>query len=450
MTTRDHRTWLHDYRLQSLISVRPLDRLYAGAHRVTGQRVMVRQILPGVPKSEQEATASVVREHATRMSTLTDPHLLPVLEFTAETAGPLYLVTDVPRGTTLGELVSYAGTLPTELVAALGIAIAKRLRYAHAHSVCHLALHRESVLIRPDGTVTITDLGLAAMWVARLGPKLRQVHSAWGAVFPEPGCVPPEVLANESLGPWTDIYGLGALMYTLATTQTPFDGKSVVAFNSIISAPTPPDPRRSYVGVDEELAEVIVGCLHRSPSDRAYESMDLLLNALQPLAGSWPEAVADYQAALSDHSWLERYEPRLRVVEAGDERHMDSPAPTPAVVPLFDEPEAPMNEAELLARMTADQRAIYLSGGRAQRRTRGSELRRGALLGAVLAVVLAAFFLPDLWESALRPKAPIQPAVAPPQNTSSAAMAAQPAKIMRSQEKEQYARRRRPIVLYLD
>ena len=88
---------------------------------------------------------------------------------------PLYLVTDVPRGTTLGELVSYVGTLPTEFVAALGLALTKRLHYAHERGVTHLALHRDSVLIRPDGTVTITDLGIAAMWVER--EKLRRVFS---------------------------------------------------------------------------------------------------------------------------------------------------------------------------------------------------------------------------------------------------------------------------------
>jgi serine/threonine protein kinase len=314
--------------------------------------------------------------------------------------------------------------------------------------VTHLALHRDSVLIRPDGTVTITDLGIAAMWVERLGEKLRQVHSAWDAVYPEPGCVAPEILAYEPLGPKTDIYGLGALLFTLSTTQAPFQGRSVVAFNSILSSPTPPDPRSIYTEVDEELAEIIVACLHRNPDDRGYPDMASLAEALKPLAGDWPQVMRDYRAALMDNSWLERFEPRLRVVDGGDAQSAEAPIPAPAVIPLFEEPASPLTEAELLSRMTNQQRAVYLAGERQHDTAAPSQVRRGAILGIILAFLVGAYFFPSLWGDGLTVQMQKTNAARPtwttPQSRSSL-----PSVRNRPCEQEQPARGRYNITLYL-
>ena len=478
MRSRDHRSWLHDYNLQSLVEVRALERLYSGVHRETGRRVMIRQLLPGIPESERIATAEVVAAHLRRLSALTDPLLLPALEYTASPDGPLYLVTDVPRGSSLGELIAYAGTLPLDLTATLGTAIAKRLRYAHSHGVAHLALHRGSILLRPDGDITITDLGLASMWFDRLGEKLRQVHSAWNSVYPDPGCVPPEVLAGEPLSEAADVYGLGALLFCMATMQSPYQGQSVVAYNSILSAKAPPDPRAIYADVDDALAEIIMGCLRRVPEERTYQTMNEVIAALGPHCGVWPDVLDGYQSALKDFSWLERAEPRLTLVNGGEGKEALEEPTDEAVVPLFSPTGDRLTEAELLAAMTSEQRAIYLAGERSATSSRRPELHRAVLLGTVIAVLVGAFILPDLWLGADRARVITSPSTpttlgafsgatrgaskAPPPAADAPPVAGEPSGAhtrndtrgntirSRGAADEQPARSRYPIVLYLD
>lgn len=359
--------------------------------------MLVRQLLPGLPAAERQATAEVFDRHMQRLSLLDDPGTLPVREYATTEAGPFYFVTDVPVGITLGELVLATGSMPVPTAAALGLAIASRLVHAHERGVHHLGLHRGVVLIDPHGGVTVLDLGLVPLLLERVDGRLRGVHTAWDFLFPDSGAVAPELLAGEETSSATDVYGLGTLLYLMMTAVLPHTGSSVVAYNAILSSRDGVDPRKDMPDLAPQFADLVARCLRRAPFERP--SFDELIQGLSAHAETLEEALAPYRPVLHSRRYVERFEPLLRVVDGGRGLGPSEPdePPSPGVVPLFREPNATMSEAELLAHMSVEQRGIYLAGTRGRGGdSRRQQLRRGALLGVIIAIVVWLYLAPSL------------------------------------------------------
>ena len=395
------------HHLESLLAVRPLERVYAG--RSVGSQtdaVLVRQLLPGLPAEEIEATAEVFSRHMERMTLLTHPGTLPVREYSQGTEGPFYFVTAVPQGITLGELLTAAGSLPVSVAASIGLELVDRLSHAHDREIWHLGLHRGHVLLAPVAQLSVLDLGVLPLLLERAQGRLRHVHSAWDFLFPDPGTVPPELLSGEELGPHTDVYGVGALLYAMVTAVAPYRGTSVLAYNAILSHGAPRDPRLEIADIDDDFAELVLRCLSRRPEDRP-PSMTALREVLTRWAGPLEEALRDYQPVLLPRSYVDRFQPLLRVVEG--RQKLPGPSgepPAPAVVPLFRDPEpGAANEAELLAAMTPEQRRVYMAAARSAAMgnevppSRRQQIQRGVALGVILAVIALAFLLPQvMWD----------------------------------------------------
>lgn len=406
---------LANHHLQSLLAVRPLDRVYAGTPTAPDEgAVLVRQLLPGIPEAEATQTAEVFTRHMAQLARLSLPGTLPVREYTTAESGPFYFVTDVPVGVTLGELLKAAGSLPVVTCASIGVALGGLLSHAHENGVSHLALHRSQVLVTPDAEMTLLDLGIVPMLLERVHGRLRRVHTAWDFLFPDPGAVAPELLAGEDPGAATDVYGMGALLYLLSTLVLPYTGTSIVAYNAILSGQDDVDPRSEIADLDPAFAELVARCLRRDPSRRP--PMKDVIDQLQTLAEPLDVALDQYRPVIVARSYVERFKPLLRVVDGGRASEDEpAPPPSPAVVPLFADGASELTEGELLARMNAEQRRIYMAGVTAPMESDSStrtQMRRGIVAGLVLAIIAVMFLMPTLTatspqEGASGPRTPI-------------------------------------------
>ncbi|MFT5430595.1 MAG: serine/threonine protein kinase [Myxococcota bacterium] len=394
---------LSEHHLRSLLAVRPLERVYEGTARGTETPVIIRQLLPGLPADQHEETIQLFEAHLERMVRLTDPGTLPIREHVSATDGPMYVVTDTPVGSTIGELVRDAGSLPAALVAALGTSIAQKLAHAHECGVTHASLRRDLILVDSSGRISVLDLGVVPMLLDRTQGKLKRVHIAWDSLFPEPGAVAPEILAGDAVTPSTDIYGLGALLYLMATAHMPYDGQAVVVYNAILSGTQPVDPRDVIADLDPQLADLIAECLKRDPAERP-ESMSVVQKRLAELSPvELADALGPITPIVSDRLYTDRFKPLLRLVAGGGGRDMVAEEPAgPGVVSLFSNPNAaPMSDGELLARMSNEQREIYFAGSSAmqERPKRQDQTRRGMILGFLLTALLLVWLLPQLISS---------------------------------------------------
>ena len=377
------------------------------------RRVLIRRLLPGAPDEEKAETATVFQQHLDRLAQLTHPDTLPVHEFSCGEAGPFVLATDVPTGVTAAELIESHGPLSSRQAASLGYAIATRLFHAHELSIIHGALHPGSVLVNGQGNVVLMDLGLAPMLLDRLSARLQRFPAAWNAVFPTPGAVSPEVLKGETPSVQTDVYGLGVLLYTLLTGRTPFEGTAVLAQNAILLGTVPIQTADAVPDVDVTLAGIVDRCLERDPSRRPADLSEIIA-ALETLADPMSTALDTLQSHVHNKPYVDRFESRLRVVDAAaSSADLSEP---PSVAYLFSDATVPSSEAELLRQLTPEQRHLFIRMT-AENSVRDEgrhgrvrfQIRRGVVMGAIVGVVAVMILWPSWMDDTPDPSQPYTP-----------------------------------------
>ncbi len=212
------------------------------------------------------------RAEAQSMARLRHPNIVTVHE-TGEHQGRPYFVMDLVEGTSLGESVQAFVEHPRE-AAALVETIAMAVHHAHQRRILHNDLKPANILIDAEGRPHITDFGLAR----RLAEG--EDASATGAVGGTVGYMSPEQFDGREITTASDVYGLGAILYTLLTGRTPFRGKTVAETVELVRTAQPTSPRALNPRVDRDLEAICLRCLKKQRSER-YVSASSLAHDLE-------------------------------------------------------------------------------------------------------------------------------------------------------------------------
>lgn len=170
-------------------------------------------------KAEFENQKAKFRKEAMRLINLQHPNVVRVYDLFEEN-GTAYYVMDYLDGQSLSAQMKAMGRPFTESET---IAVARQLLDAldavHSHNIWHLDLKPGNVMTAADGRVVLIDFGASKQFHDNDGHSL---STSTGLCY-TPGYAPTEQIAAETnrLGPWTDVYALGATMYNLLTSQTP-------------------------------------------------------------------------------------------------------------------------------------------------------------------------------------------------------------------------------------
>ena len=198
------------------------------------------------------------------------------LHAAGEEAGSPYLVMDYVTGASLQDRIQQAPLEPEAAVSLL-IPLCEALAAAHAVGILHRDLKPENVLLREeDGSPVLIDFGLAKdISEGALGPTRS------GAILGTPGFWSPEQARGErgSVGPGTDVYGLGAILYAVLTGEAPFRGGSLAEVVIATANRPAPLPSASAPGVDAALDRICLRCLAKDPGER-FEGPAALAEAL--------------------------------------------------------------------------------------------------------------------------------------------------------------------------
>jgi hypothetical protein len=246
-----------------------------------------------------EGRARFLRE-ARAAAGLRHPNICPVHEV-GEHHGEPYLVMDYIDGPTLHD---WLGQNPTarrcaELVALLARAVA----HAHARGVIHRDLKPNNILVeRTTGQPVLTDFGLAKL-LDEAGDQLSQSGTVQGT----PAYMSPEQAAGKSghIGPHSDIYSLGAILYELLTGRPPYLG-SVGEVLKLVQTEDPAPPRRINPRIHPDLETVCLTAMARDPGQR-YSSALALAEDLEHFAAG--ETIRARRARLFRRTvrWVRRH-----------------------------------------------------------------------------------------------------------------------------------------------
>ncbi len=249
-----------DYEIAAELGRGGMGVVYRVRQKSLNRVVALKMLLPGSLataadlkrfKTEAEATAN-----------LRHPNIVTVHEV-GECEGCHYYSMDFIDGTSLSGRLS-SGPLSGRVAARYVEAIARAIQHAHQHGILHRDLKPGNILIDRADEPHVTDFGLAK----RLDGDSRQTRT--GAVLGTPGYMAPEQAAGRTrdLGPATDVYGLGAILYECLTGRPPFQAETPVATIQQVLERDPAPPSLLNPNVEKDLETICLKCLEKDPANR--------------------------------------------------------------------------------------------------------------------------------------------------------------------------------------
>jgi serine/threonine protein kinase len=190
---------------------------------------------------------------------LAHPNVVSVFD-TGEHQGVPYIVMEYVEGASLAELIARQGRLAPDDVVPLGLQACAGLQHAHDHGLIHRDVKPHNLLVRADGTLKVTDFGIAvSMDATRITTD--------GTILGTAAYLAPEQVAGEELSGTVDVYGLGAVLYEALTGRPPLQVSSLAELGSVVTRD--PEPvRRASPDVPPALEHAIMHALERRPEAR--------------------------------------------------------------------------------------------------------------------------------------------------------------------------------------
>jgi len=249
-----------DYELLEELGRGGMGVVYKARQKSLNRTVAVKMLLDG-PLANL-TTAGRFRSEAEAAAQLRHPNIAAIYEI-GEQDGLLYFSMDYVTGVSLADL-ALNQPLSVETSVRLVQTIAETIQFAHQRGTIHRDLKPSNIIVDEQGKPHILDFGLAKRVEARGDFTLT------GQSLGSPGYAPPEQVDSKrgSVGVWSDIYGLGAILYYLLTGRPPFAGNSLTdTFYQTLHQPPAP-PSSINLEVSRALDDICLKCLEKDPAKR--------------------------------------------------------------------------------------------------------------------------------------------------------------------------------------
>lgn len=245
------------------------------------REVAVKQmrIPPGLGGAElAEFTGRAIQE-ARAAGRLSHPSIVMIHDV-VEHAGQPWIVMDLVPGRSLDKVIREDGPLPVQRVAEIGLSILDALEAAHARGILHRDVKPGNVLIAADGRAMLTDFGIAAPLTAGAASPGSRGTAAAGS----PAYMAPERFRGEVDGPPSDLWSLGATLYTAVEGRPPFQRDLAAALVAAVLLHEPQPMERA----SPELAWLVLRLLDKDPARRPPPQV--VRQTLHALAAAPPSA----------------------------------------------------------------------------------------------------------------------------------------------------------------
>ncbi len=287
-----------DYELLDEIARGGMGVVWKARQSSLNREVALKMIRAGALASRDEVER-FLRE-AEAAANLQHPNIVAIHEV-GEHSGQHYFSMDYVAGRDLGDLVKDGPLSPGRAARYVKI-IADAIHFAHQRGTLHRDLKPQNVLIDAADQPRITDFGLAKVMKDDSG--LTQP----GVVMGSPSYMPPEQASGRhgDIGPASDVYSLGAMLYELLTGRPPFRGATALATLRDVMEAEPVPPRRLQADIAPDLETICLKCLEKNPSTR-YPSARALAEELDRFLRGEPIQARPASAVRKAVSWARRH-----------------------------------------------------------------------------------------------------------------------------------------------
>jgi serine/threonine protein kinase len=252
--------------------------------------VALKMLLPEAQADEEDRLR--FKTEMAVVSRLQHPNLIQIYEV-GEFEGRPFFSMEFVDGGSLEDKLKGQPMAPKE-AAKIAAVLARAMHYAHRHNIVHRDLKPANVLLTADGLLKITDFGVAKR-------QDRGGKPAQEMVLGTPIYMAPEQARAkaEEIGPHTDVYALGAMVYEFLTAAPPFMGETVqdtllkVLYEELVP------PSRLQARIPRALEAIVVKCLEKEPAKR-YATAEALAIDLEKF-------LTDEGEQKSGSGWLTRW-----------------------------------------------------------------------------------------------------------------------------------------------
>jgi eukaryotic-like serine/threonine-protein kinase len=230
--------------------------------------------------SDEEFVERFKRE-AQSAAALSHPNIVSIFDRGEAEDRTYYIAMEYLSGGTLKDRILKGGALPARTSVAVALQIAEALRAAHERDVVHRDIKPHNILITGTGDVKVTDFGIAR--AASSSTMTRTGHILGTAHY-----ISPEQAMGEPVGPASDLYSLGVVLYEMLTGELPFDadtplGIAMKHVNGHLRPPQAVNP-----AIPDGINAVTVRLLAKHPEDRYASDAELIEDLERVVAGLEP------------------------------------------------------------------------------------------------------------------------------------------------------------------
>ena len=277
------------YEIQGELGRGMMGVVYEAHDPALSRPIALKTINPSFATSAEDRSAFEERfESEARIAgRLSHPNIVVVHDVGRdEETGILYIALERLQGETLSELVQKGVRLPWEEVMNIGAQVADALQHLHSEGVVHRDIKPANVMRLPPVSgqlyrpVKLMDFGIAKLDTAQL--------TATGQFFGTPLYMAPEQAANETVDARSDVFSLGAVLYTLLTGRHAFAANNIMAILQRVVNEDPTPPCTLEPTLPPGIDDVVARCLAKDPSDRYPDAQHLWDDLADTLSGEPP------------------------------------------------------------------------------------------------------------------------------------------------------------------
>ena len=260
--------------------------------------IAIKLITAGNDQTEEQLVR--FEREAQALAKLSHPGIVAVHEVGHHQHQP-FLVMDFVEGQTFAEMLRQED-VPLRRTVEVGRDVALALDHAHAEGIIHRDIKSDNILVAPDSRALLTDFGLAHDEAAE------EQLTRTGVIIGTPHFLAPEQISKPrgEIGPWTDVYSLGATLHDSLVGSPPFQSTNIVGLMHQILRQAAPPLHRIDSSIPRNLSAIVLKCLEKHPEQR-YSSAAALADDLQRFLDGEPVLAQGHRLASLPIHWITRH-----------------------------------------------------------------------------------------------------------------------------------------------